>query len=214
MTFPQNFPLLPRLFHSLSSKSLFFSTILTFPSFILQKNLSILWTECIIFFVLALIHKEKIKILPAIILTLFICLFELTLKQGKIIFHFGPFIVTQDPLIRGLKKSAILCGMIFLSQRATPKNLFLPGKIGLFLSDSLAAFNILNQENLPLKKNNLFYSLDTILYSAWNTFLNHTTTNNVIQNKINYSFPQILLPYWLPVLTLLFWAHSGCSAVH
>ena len=115
---------------------LFIFVISAFVIFLFQRNLAVLFAGDIIFFLLALTRKGKVKIMPSIMMIIAITFFSLLTPYGKVLYRFGNlgFAITEGALIGGLRKGLILSGMIFLSQIAISKKLNLPGKIGRFVT--------------------------------------------------------------------------------
>lgn len=161
-------PLKPRL--------QFFIALFLFPFFLLnelwlparfslaQKSI-ILWFCAFVFFVLACIKKKRVvKILPSFFMTAGITFFQLFSPEGKTLFHLGAFRLTLDAIFLGLHKSAILCGMVFLSQFAVDSRIHLPGKIGNFLYTMFYVFEKLSETRLVLKPSKLIETLDARLF--------------------------------------------------
>ena len=129
----------------------------------------IAWTLVAIFFIMAAVKKRgKIKLLPSLFITLGITFFALFVPSGKILFSIGAFKITLDALLTGLRKSAILVGMVFLSQFAIDGHVRLPGKAGAFLCEMFAVFDALTSERLHFKKGRIIEMLDERLTALQN----------------------------------------------
>lgn len=125
------------------------------------SSIAITWVLVAIFFTMTFIKKHgKIKILPSIFLTVFITLFALLSPSGRILFTFGTLRITEDALFIGLRKSATLVGMVFLSQFAISPRLELPGKVGKFLQEVFSIFDLLTAKKIQIKRGNIISALD------------------------------------------------------
>lgn len=128
------------------------------------SNVIATWICVAIFLAMTLIKKHgKVKILPSVFLTIFITIFALLTPNGKILYTIGKFRVTEEALLTGLQKSARLVGMVFLSQFAISPRLNLPGKIGKFLHEVFAIFDMFTAERIQFKRGKIISSLDSRL---------------------------------------------------
>src|SRR5574344_1079487 len=102
----------------------FVASLVTMICFFFIKNIYALWSLVLVFFVLSSIKKRKIsKVLPSVFITITVTFFALLSPYGKVLFKIVSWRITQDALISGLHRSAILVGMVFLSQCAVSRNL-------------------------------------------------------------------------------------------
>lgn len=139
----------------------FVASLVTMICFFFIKNIYILWSLVLVFFVLSSIKKRKIsKVLPSIFITITVTFFSLLSPYGKVLFKIGSWRITQDALISGLHRSAILVGMVFLSQCAVSRNLQLPGKAGDFLASMFRTFDMLTAKKISFKPGKIISSID------------------------------------------------------
>jgi hypothetical protein len=80
---------------------------------------------------------------------------------GRIVFSFGPFIITKENILRGFQRAVTLEGLVMFSRIAISANLPLPGTIGRLLRETFAVLESLNRNfSVKEKKENLFQKLD------------------------------------------------------
>ena len=126
------------------------------------------WCCVVVFFCMVAIKKRgNVKLLPSVFMTLGITFFALLTPSGKVLFAVGRFRVTYEALLLGLRKSAVIVGMVFLSQFAIDPRLALPGKAGAFLNKMFAVFDALTSRRLRFKKGHIIEALDAHLMELW-----------------------------------------------
>lgn len=148
---------------------LFIVTLIVLAVFLFIKDVRILWILTVLFFVITLLRRGKVKVLPSILITLSVTFFALLSPYGKVLFHIGSFRITKDALITGLHRSAILTGMVFLSQFAVSPQLHLPGKAGKFLALVFTWLDKLTEQKISFKPGQIISSIDNRLCQIWNT---------------------------------------------
>ena len=121
--------------------NLILSLLLIFP-LVFQKNLVILFIQFIIMIIFAFIRKKRVKILPSFFITLSLVFFSLLSPFGKVWFSIGNFTITEGAFLLGLKKSFVLCGMVFISQIATSFEFNIKGNFGKMISEVFYWFSI------------------------------------------------------------------------
>lgn len=121
--------------------NLILSLLLIFP-LVFQKNLVILFIQFILVIIFAFIRKKRVKILPSFFITLSLVFFSLLSPFGKVWFSIGNFTITEGAFLLGLKKSFVLCGMVFISQIATSFEFNIKGNFGKMISEVFYWFSI------------------------------------------------------------------------
>lgn len=121
--------------------NLILSLLLIFP-LVLQKNLVILFIQFFSMIIFAFIRKKRVKILPSFFITLSLVFFSLLSPFGKVWFSIGNFTITEGAFLLGLKKSFVLCGMVFISQIATSFEFNIKGNFGKMISEVFYWFSI------------------------------------------------------------------------
>lgn len=121
--------------------NLILSLLLIFP-LVLQKNLVILYNQFFLMIIFAFIRKKRVKILPSFFITLSLVFFSLLSPFGKVWFSIGNFTITEGAFLLGLKKSFVLCGMVFISQIATSFEFNIKGNFGKMISEVFYWFSI------------------------------------------------------------------------
>ena len=92
--------------------------------------------------IFAFIRKKRVKILPSFFITLSLVFFSLLSPFGKVWFSIGNFTITEGAFLLGLKKSFVLCGMVFISQIATSFEFNIKGNFGKMISEVFYWFSI------------------------------------------------------------------------
>lgn len=121
--------------------NLILSLLLIFP-LVFQKNLVILFIQFILMIIFAFIRKKRVKLLPSFFITLSLVFFSLLSPFGKVWFSIGNFTITEGAFLLGLKKSFVLCGMVFISQIATSFEFNIKGNFGKMISEVFYWFSI------------------------------------------------------------------------
>lgn len=121
--------------------NLILSLLLIFP-LVFQKNLVILFIQFVSMIIFAFIRKKRVKILPSFFITLSLVFFSLLSPFGKVWFSIGNFTITEGAFLLGLKKSFVLCGMVFISQIATSFEFNIKGNFGKMISEVFYWFSI------------------------------------------------------------------------
>lgn len=155
-----------RFWQWLISPSLLFVTVMvSFPAFLFQKNLMVLVIEVLVFFLLALTRRGKLRLLPSILMIAGITFFALFSPHGQVLARWGRFSVTTGALEAGLIRGLTLAGMVFLSQLALSPQLHLPGKLGGFVVDMFGLLDKLTKEGLMVKKDKKFVGIKRLVTS-------------------------------------------------
>ncbi|MFA6937733.1 MAG: Gx transporter family protein [Treponema sp.] len=157
----ENVPIKSKQHQYLIDNIWFVTSLVTMICFFFIKNIYALWGLVLLFFVLSSIKKRKVsKVLPSIFITITVTFFSMLSPYGKVLFKIGSWRITQDALISGLHRSAILVGMVFLSQCAVSRNLQLPGKAGDFLASMFKTFDMLTAKKISFKPGKIIFSID------------------------------------------------------
>ena len=143
----------------ISPSLLFASVMVSFPAFLFQKKLMVLLVEAVVFFLLAVTRRGKLRLLPSILMIAGITFFALFSPHGQVLARWGKFSVTSGALEAGLIRGLTLAGMVFLSQLAVSPQLHLPGKLGGFVVDMFSLLDKLTQQRLVLRKEKKFVGM-------------------------------------------------------
>lgn len=188
--------------NNLSAKHIFFSSLLCFVFLFFPKTLQFSLLFLLIFFILALLKRQKILVLPQIIISAFMIASSLYTPVGQVLCTIANFPITKDALFLGLKRSSFLCSMVFLSQYAVGKNLKFSGTFGNFIATVFSIFSSLTSENIKFSKQNIIKVIDDRLFEVYEKQKINLFQNNI---KSSYKLHQILLPYFTPiVISLIF----------
>ena len=131
-------------------------------------RLALEWALVFILMTLVFLRKHRIHLLSPVILTFFITFFALLSPTGKVLTTVSSFKITQDSLFLGLHKSAVLVGIVFLSQTIVSYKLSLPGRIGVFLHQIFFYYDRLASPKIYLTKGHVIEQIDEKLLSLWN----------------------------------------------
>lgn len=125
-----------------------------------MNRLAAEWIIVAVLAIFAAIRRKRIRFLTSILVTAGVTFFSLLTPAGKILLYVYSFPVTDGALFEGLHKSAILIGMVFLSQIFVSRRIKLPGKAGAFLKQMFSDFDELTSRHLSFKKGHIIASLD------------------------------------------------------
>lgn len=185
-----------RFWKWLISPSLLFVTVMvSFPAFLFQKNLMVLVIEVLVFFLLALTRRGKLRLLPSILMIAGITFFALFSPHGQVLARWGRFSVTTGALEAGLTRGLTLAGMVFLSQLALSPQLHLPGKLGGFVVDMFGLLDKLTKEGLMVKKDKKFVGIKRLMTSLdehlYQVYWSEVQEGQALEQK---QAPEIQLP--------------------
>lgn len=153
--------------HCINESVFFISVLLCFPAFLFQKSLLILAAEVLLFCILSLLRRGRIRLLPSFCIFLSVTFFALFSPYGKVLYTVGSFSITQGALETGLRRSFILIGMVFLSQFAVASRISLPGKTGSFITVMFYYFDRIRSVQVPFEKGHILKNIDDRLYAAF-----------------------------------------------
>ena len=131
------------------------------------KKLCLSWAIVLLLMLVSFVRRKKIRIMPSVLLTASVTFFALLSPVGKTLLTIRSFRITQDALFIGLQKSAVLVGMVFLSQTIVRYTITLPGAAGRFVSDVLFWFNQLTAQRISFKKGHFIAQIDEALCAVW-----------------------------------------------
>ena len=149
--------------------NLVLSLLLIFP-LVFQKKIFLVFFQFLTLIFLTFIRKKRVKLLPSFFITLSLLFFSLLSPFGKVWFSIGSFPITEGSFFLGLKKSFVLCGMVFVSQIATSFQFHFNNWFGKLISDVFAWFNLFSSMDQKTRKKmglNLI-SIDNYISSIYN----------------------------------------------
>ena len=142
------------------------------------------WAVVLVCAAATAVRKRKIRLLQPLLLTACVTGASLLTPAGTVIATAGGFRLTLGALLDGLQRSAVLTGMVFLSQFVTSFRLRLPGKAGLFLADVFGILDALTAERMSFRHGHVIEAVDGLLLRAWRKTAD-TATNS--PNSINFA---------------------------
>ncbi len=126
------------------------------------------WLVTAVFLLLSCIRRKKLRLLSPALVILSVTFFALLTPAGKILLRLGSFLVTEDALYDGLKRSAVLVGMMYISQfvlsARSPQR---SGRGSSIFSETFAWFDALTASPPVLKKGGILRALDALLLKIW-----------------------------------------------
>ncbi len=131
-------------------------------------RLAIEWAFVFILMTFSFLKKGRIHLLSPLFLTIFVTFFALLSPLGKVITTVSSLKITKDALFLGLHKSAILIGMVFLSQTIVSYKISFPGRAGDFLRLLFFYYDKLTSQALSFAKGHIIEQIDQKLLSLWN----------------------------------------------
>lgn len=177
------------------------------PPFLLVKQVLLKAILTVIFMILALLSGKRLRLGYFLILLASVSFFQLFFPWGRVIFEFGPVVVTAGALESGLIRGLTLVGMVFLSVAAVRPELELPGTLGRLLSRTFYYFDLLFEGRRRLTRKNFFESLDELLRERFDPNRERTTMGKPEESKMRgwfTAFLVVLIPWFL-----LIWVQAG-----
>ena len=127
---------------SKKNAAIIFLFIVSAFSIFFFENLYVLIVITFVCVIFQICSGRKFKILPHILLWIFIIFTSLLSVNGKMLFSIGNFSITEGALLSGIKKSLKLSAITALSQASVKIDISLPGIPG----DAFEYFKILLQK--------------------------------------------------------------------
>jgi len=153
-----------KIYYTIFNSELVFSTglILTFL-YILCSDLKIKAGFFAFILVLSFLAGKKIHIIPTVITSISIVLFNLIIPLGPVLFTFFSFEVRKYSLFEGIEKALDFEGVILLSRLSVQSGLKLPFALGEIISRAFIYFDIIMQNKAQFHWKDFFLTLDTML---------------------------------------------------
>ena len=144
----------------------FVAGLLAVPPFLFQENRIVQAAQVLVFVVLSVLSGKKFRLLPNLMIGAGIIVMNLLTPQGSVLFSVGSFYMTAGALDRGIAKTLVLIGLIYLSRFSVTKGLSLPGRIGGLLSRVFYYFEEITKSRGGFTRGNMMARLDEILISV------------------------------------------------
>jgi len=144
----------------------FIAGLLIVPAFLLQDNLYVQGAEALLFVLLSVLSGKRFRLLPNLLIGSGILLMNLLTPQGKVLVSIGSFVVTRGALDRGIAKTLVLIGLIYLSRFSVTRGLSLPGKMGGLLSRVFYYFEEITGSRGSFSRKNIISRLDELLITV------------------------------------------------
>lgn len=144
----------------ISPSVLFILTMLTLPALVFQDNAATAAVTVLFFTVLNYMKTGKVKLLPSVLVIVFITIFTVLEPMGKVLFRIGDFPVTETALLIGLRKGLVLTGMVMISKFAVSRGLSVPGSAGKLVGEMLSFFDMITAERIKFTPGKITESID------------------------------------------------------
>ncbi|ADN01605.1 hypothetical protein [Spirochaeta thermophila] len=151
------------LLHETHPVEALFTGILVFVLFLAQPSLPLRAVHTGILALMAVLSGKRLKPGYFILFVGGITFFQLLIPRGQVLLELGPFPVTREALLVGLKKGLTLCGLVFLSLFSVRKDLPLPGRLGTYFSRVFGYYAALMSTRDRISLRHPLESLDRIL---------------------------------------------------
>lgn len=119
-------------------------SIITMLLFIFINNPLIKTILALFYITVSLINGSKVKILPVLLMFLTIITINIMTPGGLVIFELGSFSITKGALFRGLGRSSLLIGILYLSRNISLTTIRIPGSFGFLIRDTFHYFSQLS----------------------------------------------------------------------
>jgi hypothetical protein len=142
---------------------LFICGALLFPAFLLQHDIVVRCAEFALFLGLNALSGKRIRWLQYLVVSLGIVVFNLVVKEGRVLLSPLGLQITEGALRSGLLKATAMSGLIALSQFSIRSDLRLPGRLGGLIGRSLFYFERIMGERRRIDRKDIIGSIDTVL---------------------------------------------------
>lgn len=186
----------------------FFTGIIIIPSFVFAESLTARTVLFAAIIILNMITGRNFRILPSVILASGVILANLYPPGGRVYFTAGPFYVTHDALMTGIRKTLLLAGTVYISRFSIRRELVFPGRAGALLYKTFYYFEKLTEMKLDIR-NNIIMQIDNRLSEIDSTSRDvgmEGHTLRLIMEKKNLFF--------LILVSLLFWGTFFFSEIY
>lgn len=131
-----------------------------------------IWLFALAFFVIARIRRKRARVLPSLLIVIFVTFSTLLSPSGEVLATVGSFRITLGSLLLGLRRSGILIGTVFLSRSLVPLHKEIPprqrfGRLGNSLTEIFHYLNLLTEQKIPLKRGHIIEAIDRRLCEIW-----------------------------------------------
>jgi uncharacterized membrane protein len=113
--------------------------------------------------ILVLSDRMKIRLVPALVMSASIILFNLFVPYGKVLWAPFSLPVTEGALLSGIKKALTIEGMLFVSRWMLASGFTLPGRAGALIAEAFSIVGALSAGRKKIDPRNLVASLDDLM---------------------------------------------------
>ncbi len=176
----------------------FICGILIIPAFLFQENPAVRGIQTILFIILAAASGRRVKILPGLLLFIFIIIANIFSPVGRVFFSIGKLPVTAGALRNGLLKGTMLIGLIYLSRFSISPGIRIPGSFGTIIGKVFFYFECIMKADIKITAGNFIGQIDRLLMDV-DLKSGETPSDTPAVIRSGY------LVFLMPLLVLLNW---------
>ena len=154
---------------STSPGVLFAAGALLFPAFLRQQDLVVRALQIVLFITLNALSGRRVRPLQFLVVSAGIVLFNLFVRDGRVLVFVLGLPLTEGALKSGLFKATAMAGLIALSQFSIRSELRLPGRLGGLIGSSFFYFEKIMGERRRIDRRDIIGSIDRLLLELQNS---------------------------------------------
>lgn len=136
-------------------------------AFLFQEELGLKFALFILFLAAALASGKKVPLATTILVSAGIVLANLLVPVGKVLWHAGPFLVTETSLLDGIDKALTFEGLICLSKASIRPGLRIPGRFGSIVGRAFVYYDRIVEYKGKIRAAALFEDIDALMLDVW-----------------------------------------------
>lgn len=160
---------------------LFCLELFILPIFIILNNIYLRLSLVLIYLFFAKLNKKKVSLMYFLTMFTSIVFFNLLMPNGELLLKFWFIKVTKGALKDGVLHGLLIIGLVFISLFCSQKDLKIPSKIGMLLSQTLLYYQlILDKKKNKIKTGTILQDVDNFLDQIYSY---EATKNENIKRK-------------------------------
>jgi heptaprenyl diphosphate synthase len=168
----------------ITSGTLFLAGFLAMPAFLINGSLLSKTLQFFLLWLFVWVVGKRNSLWMTLSISMGIVLFNLMIPYGRLLWHWGPFEITQGALLGGIQKAITVEGLVLLSKTFIRSDLELPGTFGRRIGESFRIFELMMEGDDRFEWKNPISSLDRILIKFSQEALQKgITTDNPTRKK-------------------------------
>lgn len=146
-----------------SATTLFYSGLALSVAFVFVHPLSVKVGFLAFFIAVNVLFRRRIALVPAVLTSIAIVVFNLVPPLGRELFAIQGFPVTEGALLAGLDRAVTFEGLLLISKATVSRNLVLPGSLGRIISETFRYFGLISRRKTRISLRNSFASVDALM---------------------------------------------------